>query len=335
MTLKVGSLFSGYGGLDLAVTDSFDAEVVWHCEWEDAPSTVLEAHWPGVANYRDVSKVDWESVEPVDILTGGFPCQDVSHAGRRAGLKSGTRSGLWSEFAKAISVLRPSYVVIENVRGLTSAKAGSDVEYCPWCMGETDGGGSVMRALGAVLGDLADLGYNAKWTGLRAADAGAPHNRYRIFILAWGGARVNVPTPVVSDVWADGYERAITKESPNRGVGLPTWANRMRLLRTPTAAEVDGGPVHPDVAKAKGQTLRLTGQVLALLPTPNTQEGSGKCRDWGGDLTHAITCACKNWGDFTPAIERWEKVTGRPAPEPTLPDGQKGSTVSRLNLLSG
>jgi DNA (cytosine-5)-methyltransferase 1 len=187
LTLKVGSLFSGYGGLDLAVTESFNAEVVWHCEWEDAPSTVLEAHWPGVPNYRDVSKVDWDNVEPVDILTGGFPCQDVSHAGRRAGLKAGTRSGLWSEFAKAIGVLRPSYVVIENVRGLTSAKADSDVEYCPWCMGETDGGGSLMRALGAVLGDLADLGYNAKWTGLRAADAGAPHNRYRIFILAWGG----------------------------------------------------------------------------------------------------------------------------------------------------
>ena len=105
-----------------------------------------------------------------------------------------------------------------------------------------------------------------------------------------------MPTPVVSDVWADGYERAITKESPNRGVGLPTWANRMKLLRTPTAAEVDGGPVHPDVAKAKGQTLRLTGQVLAK----------------------------ENWGDFTLAIERWEKLTGRPAPEPTLPDGQKG-----------
>jgi DNA (cytosine-5)-methyltransferase 1 len=181
-----------------------------------------------------------------------------------------------------------------------------------------------MRALGAVLGDLADLGYNAKWTGLRAADAGAPHNRYRIFILAWGGARVSVPTPVVSDVWADGYERAITKESPNRGVGLPTWANRMKLLRTPTAAQVDGGPVHPDVAKAKGQTLRLTSQVLNLLPTPNTQEGSGKCRDYRADLTHAITCDCKNWGDFTPAIERWEQVTNRKAPEPTLPDGQKG-----------
>ena len=97
-----------------------------------------------------------------------------------------------------------------------------------------------------------------------------------------------------------------------------------QLLRTPTAAEVDGGPVHPDVAKAKGQTLRLTSQVLNLLPTPNTQEGSGKCRDYRADLTHALTCDCKDFGEFTPAIERWEKITGRLAPAPTLPDGQKG-----------
>lgn len=140
MTLKVGSLFSGYGGLDLAVTKEFQAKVVWHCEWEDAPATVLKAHWPDVPNYRDVSRVDWDKVEPVDILTGGFPCQDVSQAGRRAGLRSGTRSGLWSEFAKAIEVLKPKYVVIENVRGLTSATADCDVEYCTWCMGETGGG---------------------------------------------------------------------------------------------------------------------------------------------------------------------------------------------------
>lgn len=183
--LKIGSLFSGYGGLDLAVIESFNANVVWHCEWEDAPSKVLNAHWPDVSNYRDVSKVDWDKVEPVDILTGGFPCQDVSHAGRRAGLTAGTRSGLWSEFAKAIEVINPKYVVIENVRGLTSAKADSDVEYCAWCMGETRDGGPVMRALGAVLGDLADLGYDAEWTGLRAADAGAAHNRYRVFIFAY------------------------------------------------------------------------------------------------------------------------------------------------------
>lgn len=185
MGLKIGSLFSGYGGLDLAVMKTLDAEVVWHCEWDDAPSKILDAHFPGVPNYRDVSKVDWASIEPVDILTGGFPCQDLSLAGKRAGLKDGTRSGLWSEFANAIDVIRPRLVVIENVRGLLSATAHSDVEQCAWCMGETGDGEPILRALGAVLGDLADLGYDARWTGLRAADAGAPHNRFRIFIVAF------------------------------------------------------------------------------------------------------------------------------------------------------
>lgn len=182
--LKIGSLFSGYGGLDLGVMEVLDAEVAWHCEWEDAPSAILDAHWPDVPNYRDVSKVDWDAVEPVDILTGGFPCQDVSLAGSRRGLKDGTRSGLWSEFAKAIEVLQPRLVVIENVRGLLSANAHSDLEYCAWCMGD-ESDESALRALGAVLGSLANLGYDAEWCGLRAADAGAPHGRYRVFITAW------------------------------------------------------------------------------------------------------------------------------------------------------
>jgi DNA (cytosine-5)-methyltransferase 1 len=184
--VKIGSLFSGYGGLDAAVSEVLGAEVVWHCEWDDAPSKILEKHFPGVPNYRDVSKVDFTQVEPVDILTGGFPCQDLSLAGKRAGMKEGTRSGLWSEFARAIEELKPRMVVIENVRGLLSATASNpELEFCAWCMGETGDGESVLRALGAVLGDLADLGYDAKWTGVRAADAGAPHNRFRIFIIAY------------------------------------------------------------------------------------------------------------------------------------------------------
>ena len=185
MTLKIGSLFSGYGGLDLGVMSVLDAELAWHCEWESAPSTVLEANFPDVPNFHDVSKVDWTQVEPIDILTGGFPCQDLSLAGKRAGLKEGTRSGLWLEFAKAIEVLQPRLVVIENVRGLLSATAHGDVEQCPWCVGEGGDGEPVLRALGAVLGSLADLGYDAKWTGIRAADAGAPHNRFRVFIIAY------------------------------------------------------------------------------------------------------------------------------------------------------
>ena len=184
--MKIGSLFSGYGGLDLAVMNVTGAEVAWHCEWEDAPSAILDKHFPGVPNFKDVSKVDFTKVEPVDILTGGFPCQDLSLAGKRAGLKDGTRSGLWSEFARAIEELKPRLVVIENVRGLLSATATNPhLEFCSWCMGESGDGEPALRALGAVLGDLADLGYDAKWTGIRAADAGAPHNRFRVFIIAY------------------------------------------------------------------------------------------------------------------------------------------------------
>ena len=336
--LKIGSLFSGYGGLDLGVMEVLDAEVAWHCEWEDAPSAILDAHWPDVPNYRDVSKVDWSQVEPVDILTGGFPCQDVSLAGARRGLKDGTRSGLWSEFAKAIDVIKPRLVVIENVRGLLSATAHSELEQCAWCVGD-ESGESALRALGAVLGDLADLGYNAEWQGLRAADAGAPHNRFRVFIVAY-----------------------------------------------PVADETGGGMTSPAMAKAKGQTLRLSGQIVdmvepgrlpqPLLATPTTQDSSGKCRDHGGDLLHDIRCGCSrserrlptpkaldgvkgnlktsqeridaghyvdlpnvandlatqtNWGQFAAAIERWEQIIGRPAPAPTKPDGRDGS--HRLSSL--
>jgi len=182
--MKIGSLFSGYGGLDLAVMKVTGAEVAWHCEWDDAPAKILEKHFPGVPNYRDVTKVDFTQVEPVDILTGGFPCQDLSLAGKRAGLKEGTRSGLWSEFARAIQEIKPKLVVIENVRGLLSAKADNGMEYTEEDLAVINGR-PVIRAMGAVLGDLADIGYDARWTGVRASDAGAPHQRFRIFIIAY------------------------------------------------------------------------------------------------------------------------------------------------------
>jgi DNA (cytosine-5)-methyltransferase 1 len=183
MSLKIGSLFSGYGGLDLAVSKVFNAEVAWHCEWEDAPSKVLDAHWPGVPNYRDVSKVDFTQVERVDILTGGFPCQDVSLAGKRKGLVDGTRSNLWFEFLRAIEEIKPKFVVIENVRGLLSAKADSELELETSGL-DYNGGLPVLRAGTVVAGSLADVGYDCKWVTLRASDAGAPHQRERVFILA-------------------------------------------------------------------------------------------------------------------------------------------------------
>lgn len=143
---------------------------------------------------------------------------------------------------------------------------------------------------------------------------------------------MSVPTPTVSDSWTDGYERSITKSSPNRGVSLPLWADRIKLLRTPTASEVEGGPVHPDVAKAKGQTLRLTGQVLALLPTPTAVTRDRNVKDVERRETERpnslnlddVIHLNKRFAEFTPAIERWEHVTNRKAPEPTIADGEKG-----------
>jgi DNA (cytosine-5)-methyltransferase 1 len=194
--MRVGSLFAGYDGIGLALSSLWpDARPAWFVEFDQAPSRVLAHHWPDVPNYGDITTVDWAAVEPVDILTGGFPCQDLSHAGKRLGLRPGTRSGLWEHMAYAIDQLRPRMVVIENVRGLLSASAHSDVGRDCWCVG--DEREPALRALGAVLGDLADLGYDAEWTSVRAADAGAPHGRFRVFVVAHprGSGRAAGETP--------------------------------------------------------------------------------------------------------------------------------------------
>ncbi len=191
MTWTIGSLFTGTGALDRAVTAAL-AEILgtdeppllaWVADPGPGPSRLLAHHLPGVPNLGDITAIDWTRVPPVDVLTGGFPCQDVSAAGRRAGLRPGTRTGLWQVMARAVDILRPRLVVAENVRGLLSADAHSELEPCPWCVG--DGERVPLRALGSVLGDLADLGYDAAWHGLPASDIGAPHGRFRVFILAW------------------------------------------------------------------------------------------------------------------------------------------------------
>lgn len=182
--MRLGSLCSGTGMLDRAVEILFGVTTAWHCENDKAASAVLAAHWPGVENFGDITAVDWTTVEPVDIIAAGFPCQDVSAAGKRSGLKDGNRSGLWVYCAEAIDALRPSLVVIENVRGLCSARAHRAVESRNAALGDGSDGPVLLRALGAVLGDLSDIGYDAQWITLPASAVGAPHRRERVFIIA-------------------------------------------------------------------------------------------------------------------------------------------------------
>lgn len=195
MSIRIGSLCTGYGGLDMAVQAVFGGTVAWHSQYEPPDkegredknqyaAQILAHHWPEIPNHGDLTAIDFHQVEPVDILTAGFPCQDVSLAGLRAGLAEGTRSGLWLHVARAIEELRPQLVVIENVRGLLSAPADGDVEPCTWCVGDA-GSEPLLRALGAVLADLARLRFDAEWGVFRASDVGAPHQRERVFLLAW------------------------------------------------------------------------------------------------------------------------------------------------------
>jgi DNA (cytosine-5)-methyltransferase 1 len=182
--VKIGSLFSGAAGLDVAVESVFGGKIAWFAENDLAASRVLAKHFPGIPNHGDVTKIDWSRVEPVDILCGGFPCTDVSAAGFKRGLGVGTRSGLWANFAIAIDKLSPTFVIIENVRGLLSTKAARTESDSEVESQEADMGAS-LRAAGAVFGDLADLGYDARWCLIRASDVGAPHKRERIVIIAY------------------------------------------------------------------------------------------------------------------------------------------------------
>ena len=348
MPLRIGSLFSGYGGLDLAVQQVYEAEPVWHVEFDDAPSKILAHHWPNVPNLHDVTAVGWEQVEPIDILTGGFPCQDVSVAGRRAGMTDGTRSGLWSHMAHAIDVLRPQLVVIENVGGLFSAKAASVMEPHPWCLG-SDGAGSdtvLLRAIDAVLSTLSELGYDAEWTALRAADVGAPHGRLRVFITAHpsgggGGGRSALPLaggtgePDAATVGAD-HRPGPSGDTPG-----------LTLLPTPTAQPEAIGD--PEVRAARVERARakhgrpfgesLSSAVGKLLPTPVVTDSFGARNETSGRKEGSQHHAGRTlgdvawldaWGEYSPAIHRWERIIGRAAPEPTESGKKRPRLASRF-----
>ena len=297
--MKIGSLFSGYGGLDLAVEHVFGARTAWHAEWEDAPSKVLARHWPGVPNYRDVTTVDWAAVPPVDIITGGFPCQDVSLAGRRAGMTEGTRSNLWGAMRTAVETIRPRFVVAENVRGLLSAKAysSSDVE-----SGDRPMGGPQrrnLRALGRVLGDLADCGYDAQWGCLRASSVGAPHQRERIFILAW---RRDVEDPHSfrvgrgSYVPRQGEGNGEYPAAPRAGFGLGV---PQSVEVTPCPSSLDWGPYQAVVRQ--WEALHRPAPDPTSLNSRGTHRLDARFTEWMMGLP-------EGWVTGDPSISRFEGV---------------------------
>jgi DNA (cytosine-5)-methyltransferase 1 len=164
MSLNVLDLFSGIGGFSLGL-ERAGMRTVAFCEIEPYPRAILRQHWPAVPCYDDVRTLTAErlvadGIGPIDVICGGFPCQDISSAGKGNGI-DGERSGLWSEYARLVGEIRPRYVIVENVAALLG------------------------RGLDRVLGDLSTLGYDAEWHCIPASAVGAPHQRDRIWIVAY------------------------------------------------------------------------------------------------------------------------------------------------------
>lgn len=156
-------MFSGIGGFSIGL-ERAGMQTVAFCEVDPFCRRVLAKHWPEVKIYEDVSQLTAARLDAdgicVDLICGGFPCQDVSTAGRKAGIAEGTRSGLWSDFARLIREIRPRFVIVENVAGL------------------------LVSGMGRVLGDLASLGFDAEWHCIPASAVGSPHQRDRVWIIA-------------------------------------------------------------------------------------------------------------------------------------------------------
>ncbi|WP_222850148.1 DNA cytosine methyltransferase [Allosaccharopolyspora coralli] len=339
----VGSLCTGYGGLDMGTIAAFGGgQLAWFAETDPHMATVLQQRIPSVPNLGDITAVDWSDLPRVNVLTAGFPCQDISAAGKRAGIRKGNRSGLFYRIMDAVRVLRPDYVVLENVAALR------------W----KDGG------LGDVLAHLAEAGYDAFWTSIRASDIGAPHRRERIFILAHPHQRLpndHAPTaahkperntslsgigtaglsdprrfrrhthgmrpaPAEDSRSANQHPVPATPGTPSPHLTLVTdtdglgrderLSQRQGLERQPRPHR-SGDRIPAHTAGGRQSQEPPGNRPASLRAGTGTGHRNGPRHDAGrtGDMVGSP--GLLDWGVYEAAIRRWETILGRPAPPPT------------------
>lgn len=252
--ITFGSLFSGIGGFDLGF-ERAGMVCAWQVEFDKNCQNILRKHWSETELFDDVRTAGKHNLEPVDVICGGFPCQDVSIAGKRAGL-AGERSGLWSEFARIIDELEPKWVVIENVPGLLSSNRGRD--------------------FATVVRWLAERGYGVAWRILDSQYFGVAQRRRRVFIVASFGDGRTADVLFESEGMRWDFE-----ESENGGAG------------TSTAHTISTGDDKADgrtclmpaenlaVGHSGGVTLKINNKVNAL----NGQSGSGTTAMFNGVIT--------------------------------------------------
>jgi DNA (cytosine-5)-methyltransferase 1 len=233
--VRVLDLFAGIGGFTLGL-ERAGFETVAFCEIDPYAQKVLKKNWPGVPIYDDVRTITAERLASdgvgVDVITGGFPCQDISVSGNQAGIQDGTRSGLWSECARLLGELRPRYAIFENVTNLLNGERGA------WFK--------------RVLWDISQIGYDAEWHCIPASELGANHHRDRIWIVAYpnstqckrGSLSSRIYKENANIIGASGWQ---TEPSLGRVAnGIPNQSHRLKCL---------GNAVVPPIPELIGRAI--------------------------------------------------------------------------------
>lgn len=272
--LRLGSLCTGYAGLDMSIAQVLDVELTWVADPDPGAAAILAHHWPHVPNLGDITAVDWSAVPPVDVVCGGYPCQPFSLAGHRKG--TADERHLWPYIATALRVLRPKLAVFENVAN--HLRIGFD----------------------QVLRDLAALGFDAEWITLRASEVGAAHPRSRLIFITWP-----------ADADRTRLERARLPRETSERRRTPAHPPRDgRHARRPEPARLVR---RPDAALGRHAAANSDSDALRQQPVPERRSGGTALAELDG----------VNWGAYRPAIDRWARILGRPAPDPTEP-GPRG-----------
>lgn len=326
----MGSLFAGIGGFDLGF-ERAGFEIAWHSEIDKAASAILAYRWPGVPNLGDVTKIDGAAIPPVDVICGGFPCQDLSVAGKRRGFE-GERSVLAFEFLRIVAEMReatdgraPAFVVLENVPGLFSSRGGRD--------------------FGALLDALVELGpMDLAWRVLDSRYFGVAQRRRRVFVVVdFGGERCDEILALTEGLRGDsparGAEREAAAEAP--GVGAPICG-----AVSSKWAKGTGGPAGDECYNLVAHSLRAdgfdasedgTGRGTPLVPVAFNWQSGGDCRGLNPkETTNALhrgqvpACIPFDTTQVTCAVNRTRCEPGSPAG--TLAKGGHPPAVAMVNM---
>ena len=289
----IGSLFAGIGGLELGLSVALGANTrtSWQVEIDPFCRSVLARHWPEAdRSVTDVRLAGSATLPPVDIICGGFPCQDISQAGKGAGLEGG-RSGLWFHMLRVVCELQPQWVVIENVQSLRT------------------------KGLGRVLHGLADVGYDAEWSLLSAAQVGAPHLRKRLFIIA------HLPNTISQQLRHQQQRAKVQRNNLSH--------SRRAIIEHDGIAQ----PVaNSHSARLEGRHIR-TGCASELLSgsSSGAQQGERPTQPSMGGASHGFSTRLDRWQYVGTDPEAWEQGVPRTAHG----DHQQSQTTEGAGQLGG